>query len=50
MGAYKAGSDPDLDQAVALVPRIYGALLQSPSDPPSDDVFRDLATALQKQN
>ncbi len=50
MGAYKAGSDPDLDQAVALVPRIYGALLQSPSDPASDDVFRDLATALQKQN
>ena len=26
MGAYKPGSDPDLDQAVALVPRIYAAL------------------------
>lgn len=50
MGAYKPGSDPDLDQAIALVPRIYEALLQSPSAAPSEDAFRDLASALQKQN
>ena len=49
MGAYKAGSDAELDQAVALVPRIYEALVQSPTAPPSEDAFRDLATTLQKQ-
>jgi flagellum-specific ATP synthase len=48
MGAYKAGSDPDLDQAIALVPRIYAALAQAPTSPPSEDAFRDLAVALQK--
>ncbi len=48
MGAYQAGSDPDLDQALALVPRIYAAMSQSPAMPPSPDAFRDLATELQK--
>jgi flagellum-specific ATP synthase len=48
MGGYAAGNDADLDQAVALVPRIYQALTQSPAAGPSDDPFRDLATALQK--
>ena len=47
MGAYQAG-DPDLDQAITMVPRIYAALGQSPATPPSDDAFRDLAGALQK--
>jgi flagellum-specific ATP synthase len=49
MGAYRAGSDADLDQAVVMVPRIYEALMQSPGTAPSEDAFRDLATALQKQ-
>ncbi len=49
MGAYRAGSDADLDQAVVMVPRIYEALMQSPRSAPSEDAFRDLATALQKQ-
>ncbi len=49
MGAYKPGSDGDLDQAVLMVPRIYDALMQSPGAKPSEDAFRDLATALQKQ-
>ncbi len=48
MGAYKAGSDADLDQAVTLVPRIYEAMVQAPSTPPSEDAFRDLAVTLQK--
>jgi flagellum-specific ATP synthase len=47
MGAYQSGNDPELDQAVALVPRIYAALTQSPASPPSEDAFRELATALQ---
>ena len=46
MGGYQMGSDPELDQAVALVPRIYGALRQDPSEPPSTDAFLDLANAL----
>lgn len=48
MGGYQPGADPDLDQAVTLVPRIYAALGQSPAAPASEDAFRDLATALQK--
>ncbi len=48
MGAYKHGSDAELDQAVLLVPRIYEALVQSPATPLSEDAFRDLANALQK--
>ncbi|MCW6507358.1 flagellar protein export ATPase FliI [Lichenifustis flavocetrariae] len=48
MGGYQAGSDAELDQAVALVPRIYAALVQSPASGLSDDAFRDLATMLQK--
>jgi flagellum-specific ATP synthase len=47
MGGYQAGRDPDLDQAVALVPKIYEALMQSPSSKPSEDAFRELAEALQ---
>ena len=49
MGAYRAGSDGDLDQAVALVPRIYDAMVQSPGSPPSEDAFRELANTLQKK-
>ena len=48
MGAYHAGSDPELDQTIVLVPRIYEALIQSPSTPPAEDAFRELANALQK--
>ncbi|MGQ7792591.1 flagellar protein export ATPase FliI [Faunimonas sp. B44] len=47
MGGYHAGADPDLDQAVALVPALYRALVQEPSSPPALDPFRELADALQ---
>jgi flagellum-specific ATP synthase len=47
MGGYQRGSDPDLDQAVALVPKIYAALSQEPSARPSEDAFKELAEALQ---
>ena len=47
MGGYQAGQDTDLDQIVALVPRLYDALTQSPSSPLSRDAFRELSDALQ---
>ncbi|WP_034490554.1 flagellar protein export ATPase FliI [Afifella pfennigii] len=46
MGGYQAGADPELDRAVALVPRIYDALRQDPSNPPAKDAFADLAALL----
>jgi flagellum-specific ATP synthase len=47
MGGYRPGNDPDLDQAVGLVPAIYRAMAQSPKSPPSQDAFRELAKMLQ---
>ena len=46
MGGYTAGTDAELDRAVAIVPRVYAALRQDPSDRPSLDVFGDLAMLL----
>ena len=46
MGGYQPGNDPELDQAVTIIPRIYDALRQDPSMPPSRDAFLDLAQAL----
>ena len=42
MGGYRQGADAELDQAVALVPKIYEAIAQSPRSSLSKDVFRDL--------
>ena len=47
MGGYQAGQDPELDQAVSLVPRIYDGLRQNPTDPLSQDAFRELAEKMQ---
>jgi flagellum-specific ATP synthase len=47
MGGYRPGQDAELDQAVATVPKIYDAMLQSPKSPASNDAFRELAEALQ---
>ncbi|WP_371875368.1 flagellar protein export ATPase FliI [Pleomorphomonas sp. NRK KF1] len=47
MGGYQAGQDPELDQAVSLVPRIYEGLRQNPTDPLSQDAFRELAEKMQ---
>ncbi len=44
VGVYKAGSDLELDQAIALAPPLYRMLTQLPDDPPSDAVFEDLAS------
>ncbi|MGE0629244.1 MAG: flagellar protein export ATPase FliI [Hyphomicrobiaceae bacterium] len=46
LGAYKPGSDADLDQAVALTPMLYRFLTQLPGDQPSTKVFDELAAAL----
>jgi flagellum-specific ATP synthase len=46
MGGYQRGAEADLDQAVALVPKIYAALSQEPAARPSEDAFRELADAL----
>ncbi|MEH3147183.1 MAG: flagellar protein export ATPase FliI [Methylobacterium frigidaeris] len=46
LGGYRGGSDPDLDQAVVLVPRIYEALRQEPGGEPSRDAFLELAESL----
>jgi flagellum-specific ATP synthase len=47
MGGYRHGSDAELDSAVALVPKIYEALAQSPRSGPSRDAFRELTEFLQ---
>ena len=49
LGAYQAGTDPELDQAVRQVPVIYEALMQSPGDPASHDPFADLARHLKSR-
>lgn len=46
MGGYQPGSDAELDQAVAVVPRIYDALRQFADAPPSRDPFGELAQAI----
>lgn len=46
LGAYQAGLDAELDQAVRQVPVIYEALKQSPREEPSADPFADLAERL----
>jgi len=48
MGGYNPGNDPELDQAVVIVPKIYEALRQDPSMPVSRDAFMDLAQALKQ--
>jgi flagellum-specific ATP synthase len=49
MGGYTAGSDPILDQAVSIVPKIYESMTQAVSDEPSKDAFTELAAALKRE-
>ena len=46
IGAYQAGSDLLIDQAVNLVPLIYEAMQQTPTSPLSQDPYNDLAASL----
>lgn len=49
LGAYRAGADAELDNAVRQVPVIYDALTQTPQDGPSRDPFAELASRLKNQ-
>lgn len=46
LGGYQPGSDPDLDAALAVVPRIYAAIAQSTVEPGGEDAFKEIAEAL----
>lgn len=46
MGGYRTGSDPSLDRAIDIVPRLYDAIRQAPDEPMSQDVFTDVARSL----
>ena len=46
MGGYQSGQDPELDKAIAFVPKIYQSMVQRP-DTPSQDAFKELAAAMQ---
>ena len=46
LGGYVRGNDGTLDQAVDLVPHLYSAMAQHPSDPREADAFEALSRAL----
>jgi flagellum-specific ATP synthase len=46
MGGYQSGRDSGLDQAIDMVPRIYNAMRQDASAPPSAEPFRELRDML----
>jgi flagellum-specific ATP synthase len=46
MGGYQAGGDPELDKALAIVPKLYQALAQAPDSPVSTDPFAEVAAQL----
>lgn len=46
IGGYQTGSDPELDAAVALVPRLYELLKQDPSEREGKDVFGQIEQVL----
>ena len=48
MGGYQSGRDAELDQAIALVPKVYDALRQGPADALSSDAFRELNSAIKQ--
>jgi len=48
LGAYRHGTDPVVDEALALAPQIEAVLTQNKNEhrPPSADAFADLAAAM----
>jgi flagellum-specific ATP synthase len=46
MGGYHRGTDPELDKAIELVPRVLENMKQDPQDLPSTDAFQEMAQAL----
>jgi len=49
MGGYVAGTDPLLDQAIKIVPRMYEAIAQATSSPPSLDAFQEFGALLAQE-
>jgi flagellum-specific ATP synthase len=49
MGGYRQGSDPELDNAVQIVPKLYEILKQGPHDTPTQNTFQELARMLSSQ-
>jgi flagellum-specific ATP synthase len=47
MGGYREGNDPELDSAIAIVPKVYNAIAQSPRSNACENAFRELAEFLQ---
>lgn len=46
LGGYQRGADPTLDQAVDLVPHVYGCMMQHPGDDPARAPFDELSHRL----
>jgi flagellum-specific ATP synthase len=46
MGGYQPGSDAELDRAVAIIPKLYQALMQAPDQGPCADPFAEVASQL----
>ncbi|KQT45197.1 flagellar protein export ATPase FliI [Aureimonas sp. Leaf454] len=46
LGGYQRGADATLDQAVDLVPHLYGALVQHPGDATTTEPFEELSRRL----
>jgi flagellum-specific ATP synthase len=46
IGGYRSGSDPDLDKAIQIVPKLYDTMRQAPEDGASADAFQEVARAL----
>jgi flagellum-specific ATP synthase len=46
LGGYQRGADPTLDQAVDLVPHVFGCMMQHPGDEPSTMPFEELSQRL----
>lgn len=46
LGGYQRGADPTLDQAVDLVPHVFGCMMQHPGDEPSTAPFEELSQRL----
>jgi flagellum-specific ATP synthase len=46
IGGYKQGTDPELDECVELVPKLYNGLIQHPHSPRIEDAFAHLSALL----
>jgi flagellum-specific ATP synthase len=45
MGGYRIGTDPALDKAIEIIPRLYETIKQGPEESPCADAFQEIARA-----